>query len=121
MPVIIFYQQACGATPYKTFLSNIRDNRTRKRLGIKVQSTLSSDARHHCKRLPCGNRHIYEIKLVGKSGELGGYRVYFGVFGNDIIVVLNAGGKSKKGQQNKDIKQAEKFYDDFSNRRNSYD
>lgn len=121
MTDILYYQQSNGEIPYKTFLEKIRDKRIRSRITLKVEATLACDEWRNCERLPCGDRHVRKIKFVGKSSELGGYRVYFGVFDNDVIVVLNAGGKNKKGQQNKDIKQAEKFYDDFISRRDSHD
>ena len=57
---------------------------------------------------------ISELKI--KFGA--GYRVYFGQKGDEIVILLSGGDKSS---QNKDIKQAQKYWQDYkqsSNERN---
>lgn len=44
-----------------------------------------------------------------------GYRVYFGQEGDTIIILLSGGNKSS---QDKDIKQAKKYWQDYKRRNN---
>ncbi|EAZ90138.1 type II toxin-antitoxin system RelE/ParE family toxin [Crocosphaera chwakensis] len=49
---------------------------------------------------------VYELRLFFGSG----YRIYYGIIGKKIILLLTGGGKKT---QNKDIKKAKKFWNAY--------
>lgn len=54
---------------------------------------------------------VFELKIDKGPG----YRIYFGKVGNTIVLLLNAGDKSK---QSKDIKKAKQYWQDYKEGKN---
>ena len=97
-----------GKIPFDEWLNFLKDRKTR----LKIDSRL--------RRVALGN--LGDYKSVGDGVcELrinygSGYRIYFGQFGNTIIVLLCGGDKSS---QQKDILKAKEYWQDYENRQNT--
>ncbi len=59
-----------------------------------------------------------DMKRLGEISELRfkvGLRVYFTLEGNELVLLLNGGGKNSKGDQSRDINLAKKIYQEYRN------
>ena len=98
------YIRPNGKAPFEEWVTNIQD----KILVAKVLTRID--------RLRIGNfgdcksvgNGVFELRLHFGSG----YRIYFGVVGSDVILLLLAGDKSS---QKKDIEKAKLYWKEFSN------
>ena len=64
------------------------------------------------------NNNFGTFKKIGNIFELKfkmGIRVYYGVEGNELILLLNGGNKNTKREQNNDIELAKEIYKEYSN------
>lgn len=91
-----------GRKPYDEWLWKLKDLRAKARIAARVDRAVRGNFGVY--------RHIdsglYELK-----DDFGpGYRVYFGVDGDEIIILL-AGGD--KGSQDKDITKAKGYWTDY--------
>ena len=97
------YETAEGKVPFDEWLSSIRDGRTRARIEARID------------RLALGNFGNCEPAREGVSElkmDFGpGYRVYFGLDGTTLVVLL-AGGK--KDTQDADMKLARQYWRDYN-------
>lgn len=99
---VIVYTNPNGQEPFTDWLENLRDLMGRKRILARVV------------RMQQGN--YGDCKSVGEGvSELrmffgGGYRVYFGERGNDIVILLCGGDKDS---QDKDIQQAKMYWQEY--------
>jgi putative addiction module killer protein len=101
------YQDDKGRSPYQQWEDSL-DNYTLARILARIE------------RIKLG--HFGDVKSVGDGvGELrfnfgSGYRIYFGLKGRAIIILLCAGDKSS---QLKDIQKAKKYWIDYEKRTNA--
>lgn len=96
------YQRNGGKRPFIVWLEALKDIRARAiikaRLG-RVQLGNLGDYK------PVGNG-VYELRIdVGP-----GYRIYFGIDGTKVILLLLGGSKRK---QQRDIKKAKEYWQDY--------
>ena len=104
---ILTYVKADGRTPFNDWLEALRNRKARAIIRTRIN------------RIRLGN--LGDCKSVGEGvSELrikfgAGYRVYFGQEGNTIIILLSGGDKSS---QDKDIKQAKVYWQDYKRRSN---
>ena len=104
---ILTYVKADGSAPFNDWLENLKDRKARAIVRTRIN------------RIRLGN--LGDCKSVGEGvSELrikfgAGYRVYFGQEGDTIIIVLSGGDKSS---QDKDIKQAKQYWQDYKRRGN---
>ena len=102
MMEIRIFRQKDGRVPFELWMNQLRDKRAKAKILIRLD------------RVALGN--LGDIKSVGERvselriDEGKGYRVYFGRQGNKVIVLLCGGDKSS---QQKDIKQAKKYWCEF--------
>lgn len=102
---ILTYTTPNGRSPYRQWYTRIKDE--------KVQIVISN----RIARLRTGNfgdfkrlgPNLYELRIHYGPG----YRVYFGVFQNDIVILLCGG--TKRAQQ-RDIVRAQNYWNDFLKR-----
>lgn len=99
------YMREDGTSPYYEWLSSIRDKKLKARIYVRID------------KLACG--HFGDFKSVGAGVfELRlafgpGFRIYFCLSGNQILILLMGGDKSS---QYKDIVLAKKLYSEFKER-----
>ena len=104
---ILTYVKADGSAPFNDWLENLKDRKARAIVRTRIN------------RIRLGN--LGDCKSVGEGvSELrikfgAGYRVYFGQEGDTIIILLSGGDKSS---QDKDIKQAKTYWQDYKRRGN---
>lgn len=104
---ILTYVKEDGSAPFNDWLEALRDRKARAIIRTRIN------------RIRLGN--LGDCKSVGEGvSELrlkfgAGYRIYFGQFGDTIIILLSGGDKSS---QNKDIKQAKTYWQDYKRRGN---
>ena len=102
---IQIYSNEKGREPFTQWLESLENT---QRYRIKARLT----------RLAVGNfgdykqigNGLYELRFITNSG----YRVYYGIRNNEIVILLNGGDKSK---QQKDIAKAKEYFEDYNNRK----
>ena len=99
---ILTYVKADGKAPFKDWLETLRDRKARAIIRTRINRIRLGNL-GDCK--PVGEG-VIELRI--KFGA--GYRVYFGQEGDSIIILLSGGDKSS---QDKDIKQAKKYWKDY--------
>jgi putative addiction module killer protein len=102
---IRLYKTANGLVPFEQWLENLKDVNGRAKVRVRI------------KRVVLGNLGDYRsvgsgiIELRINYGP--SYRVYAGLFGREIIVLLCGGDK---GSQDKDISKAREYWEDYLRR-----
>lgn len=100
---IIFYVDRNGREPFTEWFNCLRDPRGRRcilRCMHKLKQGLYGDHKHL-------KEGVIELRIF--SGP--GYRVYFGEYGNKIVILL---GGDKDSQKN-DIQQAKDYWKEYRN------
>lgn len=104
----ILYETHAGDKPYELWLQTLKDKRAKAKLFARVD------------RAEMGNfgkyRDLQEGVFELKENFGPGYRVYFGIDGDEIILLLCGGDK---GSQSRDIERAKKYWKDFLERKES--
>ncbi len=104
---ILTYVKADGNAPFNDWLEALRERKARAIIRTRINRVRLGNL-GDCKSLGEG---VSELRI--KFGA--GYRVYFGQEGDTIIILLSGGDKSS---QDKDIKQAKKYWKDYQRRGN---
>lgn len=101
------YQLEEGSVPFTEWLCGLRDVRARAQIEVRLRR-ISSGNFGDCK--PVGEG-VSELRL-----DIGaGYRVYYGRYGQSLVILLCVGDK---GSQQADITRAKAYWADWK-RRNS--
>jgi putative addiction module killer protein len=103
--ILAIYETDHGDRPFKNWLNSIRDKSTVARINARVL------------RIQFGNfgdtksvgRGVMELRLAFGSG----YRIYYALDGDKLVVLLTGGDKSS---QDKDIKTAHEYWNDYLRR-----
>ncbi len=103
---LIVYEAVDGKTPFVDWIDDLRDRKGRAFIRARLDRLEHGNA-GKCE--PVGEG-VYELKIYFGPG----YRVYFGEDGQTLIILLCGGDKST---QNKDIKKAHEYWNDYKNRR----
>lgn len=99
---VIVYETPEGECPYDEWLKSLRDRTAADKITLRIR------------RVEQGNLGNY--RSVGKGVcELkidygAGYRIYFGLIGNTIVILLCGGDKST---QDKDIIKAQEYWEEY--------
>lgn len=102
---IEYYQTREGAIPFREWFAALKDRAAQMRIDARLV------------RLRSGN--LGDVKAVGGGlSELRidygpGYRVYIGMVGNTLVLLLCGGDKRTQAA---DIKRAKKYWDDYQKR-----
>lgn len=99
---IKYYKTKEGKTPFLDWLNSLKDIKSRAKIRIRLD------------RVRLGNLGDHE-SVGGGVSELRinygpGYRVYFGMEGKEIVLLLTGGDKKTQGR---DIKKAKVFWDEY--------
>ncbi len=105
--VVKLYCETGGKIPYLKWIDAIKDKEIRIRIQQRIRR-LELGNFGNCKALKDG---VYELKLDFESG----HRIYYGLEGKKIIILLCAGDKST---QRDDIEKAKKFWKDYKEMKN---
>lgn len=117
MPIVskpreaVYYQTANGTEPVYGYLKKMKD-----RIGqAKIRTKIAKAERGNFGQEGNGYRHItgdvWELKIHYGPG----YRVYFAIDNDELIVLLIAGDKKS---QNSDIELAKDYFADYKKQRN---
>jgi putative addiction module killer protein len=102
---VVYYETGSEVCPFKKWFDRIRDKRALQAVDARIA------------RLRAGNlgvsRSVGEGVMESKVDLGPGYRIYFGIDG-DVIVLLRGGDKST---QDADIALAKSFWSDYKKRR----
>lgn len=105
---IRIYTTADGIAPFLKWQKSLKDKRARAKIRSRLDRIESGNL-GDCKFVGGG---VYELRIDYGPG----YRVYFGQE-NDVILLLLWGGD--KGTQAKDIRKAQSYWKDYSDRSNA--
>ena len=103
---ILLYQTSDGRRPFEEWLDNFKDLRTRTRIKARLDRLLSGNF-GDTKLVDTG---VWEFRFHFGAG----YRVYFGLDGVVLVLLLWGGDKST---QDADIERARKYWQDYLRRK----
>lgn len=101
---LISYTGADGKAPFESWLRDLRDKRVKARL-LNRLDRLRLGNFGDCKSVGGG---VFELRFHFGAG----YRIYFGLDGKDLVVLLCGGDKSS---QHKDIATATEYWKEYNN------
>lgn len=101
---INIYAQSNGKAPFLEWLESL-DNQVRYRVKERLLRVALGNFGDY-KVIESG---VYELRLTFGAG----YRIYFGLVGNEFVILLSGGDKSS---QKKDIKKAITYWHDYLKR-----
>jgi putative addiction module killer protein len=97
------YQTRTGRLPFIEWLNLLRDLRAKQQIQARIDR-VSLGNLGHTRSVGEG---VQELKV-----DFGpGYRVYFGLSGNELVILLCGG---TKGRQDEDIKEAKAYWKDYT-------
>lgn len=99
MKRVHFFVDEKGNAPFKKWFSSLKDKATQARIQTKIE-LLQLENFSNCRSIGEG---VHELKINFGPG----YRVYFAVVKDEIIILFGGGTKQS---QNKDIKSAKDNY-----------
>jgi putative addiction module killer protein len=98
---IDYYVTADGQRPFKEWLENLRDIQGRARVRVRLDRARLGNLGDNCSV----GEGVHELRIDYGPG----YRIYFGLEGKRLVLLLLGGDKSS---QSKDITKAKKFWED---------
>ncbi|WP_103670464.1 type II toxin-antitoxin system RelE/ParE family toxin [Pseudanabaena sp. BC1403] len=101
------YITAEGKIPFDEWINSLRDIRAKARIEQRLDRLLLGNLGDY---KPIGDG-IYELRIDYGNG----YRIYFGQIGLVVILLLCGGDKST---QNRDIRKAKEYWQDFRRQNN---
>ena len=97
------YRTETGKQPFVEWLKSVKDATVRHSVQVRIRRIEVSGHIGDYKNLKDG---MYEMRIHKSPG----YRIYYGLDGKTLIVLL-AGGE--KGTQKRDIKKAKEYWQDY--------
>lgn len=104
---IRIYETENGKRPFEDWVKSIKNTSTIRRIQARLAGVIAGNLGD---MKPVGSG-VMELRLFFGSG----YRIYFGIASDDLIILLLGGDKSL---QNKDIQKAKKYWSDFRSKNN---
>ena len=103
---LLLYRALTGKAPFEEWLEDLKNRKARAVIRTRLDRVEQGNA-GECKAVGSG---VYELKI--RFGP--GYRVYFGEDGKILVVLLLGGDKST---QDRDIKKAVEYWEDYKIRK----
>jgi len=101
---ITIYETASGEAPFSEWFDSLKDRRVKTTIDARLTRVRRGNL-GTCRDLKSG---LWELKI-----DLGpGYRIYFGLYGETVVVLLHGGDKST---QTRDIEMAHEFWAEYLN------
>lgn len=104
---LLSYETSRGKCPFTQWLNGLKDIQARSKIRLRLER-LEMGNFGHCKSIGDG---VYELKIDCGPG----YRVYYGMIGKKIVLLLSGGSKRT---QEKDIEAAKAYFIDYKTRGN---
>ena len=104
---IRLYETPEGSAPFARWVRSLRDNTLRLRIDQRLERLIHGNF-GDCKLL-AATGGVYELRFNFGSG----YRVYFGVSDQTVVVLLCGGNKSS---QDRDIRKAASYWEEYKRR-----
>lgn len=102
------YETEDGRVPFNTWLEGLRDTKTRAIVRTRINRVRLGNF-GDCKSVGSG---VLELRIDYGSG----YRVYLGQDGERLVILLCGGDKSS---QERDIRRAQDYWEDYRRRGNA--
>jgi putative addiction module killer protein len=103
---IFHYQTADSKDPFADWFRGLRDSQARYRIRARLDRALTGNF---------GDTKLVETGVWELRFHFGpGYRIYFGLDGNVLVILLCGGDKST---QDGDIKRAREYWTDYMRRK----
>lgn len=97
------YLTKTGVNPYRKWFDSFRDIKTKASIETRLTRV---ELGHFGDHKPVGEG-VYEMRFMFGSG----YRVYFGMDGDSVVLLLSGGDKNS---QTSDIRTAQKYWSDYN-------
>src|SRR5688572_29330565 len=104
--IVQYYQTETKQVPFRKWFDNLRDKRAKVDIQNRIEQAVLGNLGNH-KSVGQG---VIELRIM-KPGP--GYRIYAGLRGNELIIILCGGDKST---QHKDIAKAIEYWNDYKRR-----
>ncbi len=102
---IDYYETEGGTCPFRDWLLSLRDKEGRRKIRVRIDRVALGNI-GYCESVGEG---VSELKI-----DFGpGYRVYFAMAGNRLVLLLTGGDKSS---QKRDIKTAHEYWAEYRRR-----
>ena len=98
------YVKSNGKSPFESWITDLRDKSAKARIFTRIDRLRLGNF-GGCKSVGGG---VFELRIHFGPG----YRVYFGLIGSEVVLLLLGGDKSSQG---KDIKTAQGYWKEISN------
>ena len=99
------YQTSDGKVPFVKWFNSIKDQKTR----AKIKTRLDRAEEGNLGEYRSVGQGVFELKINFGPG----YRIYYGLEGDEIIIILCGGDKST---QQKDVLKAQQYWADYKGR-----
>lgn len=100
-PSIFKYQHDDGSVPFDSWFNKLKDKRAKAKILIRLKRIELSNFGD------CKSQGVYELRIP--EGQA--YRVYYGLKGSELVLLLCGGNKST---QQKDIKLAKQYWSNYN-------
>lgn len=97
------YLTKSGINPYRKWFNRLRDFKTKAR----IETRLTRMALGNLGDYKSVGDGVFELRFMFGSG----YRIYFGLDGESVVLLLIGGDKDS---QHNDIKNAQKYWSDYN-------
>ena len=103
---LVYYETESGNVPFREWFESLKDSKTQDILDARLLRLRSGNFGKY-ESLGLG---LFELKIYYGPG----YRIYFGIAGAKVILLLTGGNKST---QDKDIQTAHRYWKHFKEER----